>query len=140
MRINGLKVVDATKPVKVHITPHDVKYGDSKNPSSCAAARACIRQKLCTEARIHLGRTYLKQGDKWIRFMTGKALRTEIVSFDRGAKFQPGDFMLYKMGPGSATTGKARGSSTNQTRPKTRIAKKRVYRTITGVRQHGANR
>ncbi len=139
MKINGKRVVDATKPVRLHVLPDDVKRGDNKNPSSCAAARAAIREGVCTKARVHLGRTYLEQGDKWVRYMTGRPLRTEIISFDRGAQFQPGEFTLYKMTPTKKATGKAQGSLTNKTTKKKRKVA-RVYHNITGVRAKGAAR
>ena len=53
MKINGKKVVDATKPVKITITPKDIAKGDNKNPSGCAAARSsdALGRKLYFRAR-----------------------------------------------------------------------------------------
>lgn len=41
MAIAGLPVKDATKKITLHITPTDIKKGDSKNAAMCAAAQAC---------------------------------------------------------------------------------------------------
>ena len=94
MLINGLEVVDAKRPLTLHITKKDVEYGGVKDPWSCAAARAACRQVNVAAARIHLGRAYLLIGNKWHRYQTPMNLRTEIISFDRSKKFQPGDFTL----------------------------------------------
>src|SRR4051812_14100150 len=134
MKINGLKVVDAKRKVKIHITPIDVAKGQTKNPSSCAAARACVREQLCSDARVHIGRTYLKSGDgRWVRFKTPQSLRSEIVAFDRGARFAPGVYTLSPLCVSErAKRGKATGSATNKTTrgPKKRRAK---YHTVEGV-------
>lgn len=53
MEINGKRVVDATKPISIHITKRDTTDGDNKNPSSCAAARAVKRDvPECVSARV----------------------------------------------------------------------------------------
>ncbi len=138
MRIDGLKVVDPRSPIVITVTPRDAKNGQNKNPSGCAAALACVRDVPgCTQARVHLGRTYLRLEDKWLRFKTPRPLRTEIVSFDRGAIFQPGEFRLEPLAPSDRAKGKRQGGAD---KPKKKFAKKRTYHTITGVRQHGANR
>src|SRR5512143_537273 len=93
-KINGLPVVDATKPVRLHITKSDVVKGRTKDPGGCAAAVACCRQLKATEARIHLSRAYVRFNGKWLRYETTGPLRSEIVTFDRGGKFEPGEYML----------------------------------------------
>src|SRR5512143_685130 len=93
-KINGLPVVDATKPVRLHITKADVVKGRTKDPGGCAAAVACCRQLKATEARIHLSRAYVRFNGKWLRYETKGPLRSEIVTFDRGGKVDPGEYML----------------------------------------------
>lgn len=95
MEINGKKVVDATRRVKIHITKRDTVEGDNKNPSGCAAARAAKRDVPdCISARVHIGRIYVEHRDKWVRYFTPDSLRTEIIAFDRGGSFQPGEYEL----------------------------------------------
>jgi hypothetical protein len=95
MRINGLPVRDATKRVRLVIAPQDCKFGTSKAPDMCAAARAAVRQvPHCSEARVHIARTYLKIGDHWVRYQTAEALRDQIITFDKGGKFDAGEYYL----------------------------------------------
>lgn len=95
MEINGKKVVDAKKSAKIVITAKDTKAAANKNPSSCAAALAAKRDiPECLSARVHIGRVYIEQKDKWVRYYTPDALRTEIIAFDRGGSFQPGKYEL----------------------------------------------
>lgn len=100
--IGGKKVVNGTRRVKLHITAADIK-AKKGDPQNCAAAKAALRQvPNCVAARVHVGRVYLLKDDgKWHRYMTPDALRTEIVSFDRGGKFIPGDYELVPMPPSS---------------------------------------
>src|ERR1700688_196644 len=112
MKIKGLPVRDATKKIKLVISPSDAKFGSSKEPGMCAAAKACLRQvPHCSEARVHIARTYLKIGDHWLRFQTAEALRDQIITFDKGGKFDPGEYYLNPL-PKSMllSRGKATGS------------------------------
>lgn len=97
--IDGKPVVDTGKPVTVHITPADCARGSKKNPEKCAVALALKRVTRCDESRVHLGCTYLRFGNKWLRYATSPSLKAEIISFDRGGGFYPGDFRLHPMPP-----------------------------------------
>jgi hypothetical protein len=141
MRIAGIPVVNAKNKVKITITPNDVKNGDTKDPAACAAARACMRDLHATEARVHIGRTYLKIDEKWHRFQTSKSLRTEIVAFDRGGKFEPGEYTLNPIS--KYEHGRTRkGFTPHKDRKYTGKIKKnkKSYHVVTGIRPHGANR
>lgn len=95
MKIKGLPVRDASKKIRIVIAAQDAKFGENKDPGHCAVARACLRQvPHCSEARIHIGRTYLRFGDHWLRYATAPALRGQIITFDRGGKFDPGEYFL----------------------------------------------
>lgn len=132
MEINGKKVVNATKPLHLTITDNDVKKGATKDPGGCAAARAVIRTvPNCTKARVHLGCTYVEEGNKWLRYKTPDAIRTEIISFDRGANFTPGEYTLRPMPPSHRQRyGEAQGSATNKNRTK------KARPTIARVKHH----
>lgn len=108
-KINGLPVVNSRKSVRLIITPSDVTAGKLKAPRDCAAAIACRRQLRAKEAKVHLGRTYIRSNGEWIRFITPRALRDEIIAFDRGGKFHPGKFTLSGMQP-SKRTGRRQGT------------------------------
>ncbi len=93
--IDGLPVINAKKPIKMTVTKADCKNGDPKHPDTCAAARCLMREMHASEVRVHLSRVYIKTTpDKWVRYVTTKALRTEIVAFDRGGAFAPGTYHL----------------------------------------------
>lgn len=99
-KIDGLPVRDLTKPLRLVISEEDCRRGNSKTPSSCAAALAACRLPKITEARIHIGRVFLNVANKyWLRGKTPGALRTEIVSFDRGGKFEPGEYIVRPLCP-----------------------------------------
>jgi hypothetical protein len=145
MEIAGKKVVDGNKPIKLHITADDVKKGANKNPSGCAAALAALREiPEVKAARVHVGRTYLQIKDKWVRYQTPKSLRTEIVAFDRGGKFEPGEYHLAPLPLSYRNKGKMQGTSTNQYIPRHGRKKPKIariqHRYVTGIRAHGANR
>ncbi len=143
MEINGKKVVDATRPMKISISKQDAKLGKTKDPGSCAAARAIIRSVVDAKAaRVHLGRTYIEYPDKWVRYRTPVALKLEIVSFDRGAEcsYTKGDFTL--LAPTSTDRlgmrPKKPTGKTGSRKRRSHIA--RVNHQIEGVRPRGANR
>lgn len=144
--INGKPVVNAKKTVTLHISAMDAKKGNVKDPGACAAARAAMRAvPNCVAARIHIGRAYLLGSNgKWLRFKTPESLRGEIIAFDRGGKFQPGEYTLRPMSPSDLKPHKAKNfvsSETNRRGPKDAPGKSpRKFHVVKGVRQHGANR
>lgn len=145
MKINGKKVVDATKPATINITKHDTTAGDNKNPSSCAAARAAVRDFECVSARVHIGRVYIEEAKRWVRYKTPDALRTEIVAFDKGGSFQPGEYVLNPPAPSArlarsgSATGKTKKKPSRTKSPRKLIAKIKRHE-VTGIRPKGANR
>lgn len=111
MKINGKKVVDPKRRITLVITPNDVGRGLVKNPNSCAAAKACVRQLGAISARVHATRTYIEFPEKVERYMTPASLRTEIVSFDRGYRFVPGIYHLAPLPPTQRGTRKQRATA-----------------------------
>jgi hypothetical protein len=92
--INHKKIRDARRDLVITVTVNDINSANTKDPSNCAIAKACERQE-DVESRIHISRVYLKKGNKpWVRYMTPKSLRTEIIAFDRGGTFQAGNYIL----------------------------------------------
>ncbi len=102
MTIDGLPVFDAGKSITVEILPEDIRKGRARSPGACAAALACKRYFKTKEAFVNVGRTYIRQKDHWLRYLTTGALRSEIVAVDRGGKFSPGEYTLLKPQPSRA--------------------------------------
>lgn len=136
--INGLPIVDAKKAVKLHVTKHDIDHANRKKPETCAFAQSCLRLKGVKEVRIHLSRAYLRSNDSnWQRFLVSDRLRSEIVAFDRGGRFAPGEYVLQRIPPSARLTGKRKGSDKNQTASaaeRKKRKKKRPYHVAVDVR------
>ncbi len=130
-KINGLPVRNGKRSISIMVTPQDVKKAQVKDPTSCVAAIACRRELGCTEARVHIGRTYLRFNGHWDRYHTSPNLRSEIISYDRGGKFLPGEYVLRKMQPSKAT-----GRRQSTSKVKKHKFKRRSYHTL-AVRQIG---
>jgi len=94
-RIDGQPVANSATSIRLTITERDIKDGAPLNPNACAIALAAQRHiEGVTAARAHLGCIYLMIRGKWRRFHTSGALSREIVAFDRGGKFYPGEYDL----------------------------------------------
>lgn len=125
MKIDGAQVVNGTYPIRFVITPSDIRASKPKDPTNCAAARACKRQLMVSEVRIHLQRVFLKVGNEWLRFYTPNSLRREIIQFDRGHGFEPGEHVLRPLTKTKlARFGKRQGSSTNDNQKRHKARKK----------------
>lgn len=138
MKINGIEVEDADEPVTITVTKNDVRLGSAKAAQSCAAAKAICRQTGATEARVHASRAYIKKGKKWLRFSVSPAMRNEIIAFDRGGQFAPGEYTLVPVQP-SVRLDAPRTPSKNGTRngsiPQRGRRVKRAYHVVSGVRE-----
>jgi len=134
--INGLPIVNATKKLILNITPKDIKTAKPKRPDCCVVAQACKRELHAQEARVHLGRVYLKlDNKKWLRFLTPGSLRSEIIAFDRGGDFSLGEHVLGRIGPVKAS-GKRQGTNKdrNLKAPQKRKKLAGPRHVVTGVR------
>ena len=133
--IDGKPVLDAKRAITLTITPNDIAKADRKEPVDCAVARACRRELHAKEARVHLGRVYVRMNEgNWQRFLTPKALRSEIIAFDRGGSFEPGTFVLSAPTPSKVATGKRRGGKTPIKKARRVTGAKRVRHVVTDVR------
>lgn len=127
----GLPVVDGTKDIDISITPADVRNSKKKNPGECAAAVAGKRE-LHREVKVYMSRIYVKDTKKkrWERYVTPGNMSTEIVSFDRGSEFTPGEYAFK-----APTTGQRLGAD-RRNRDKNRKSgnKRRKYHITANVR------
>ena len=137
MKIAGVDVEDANEKLVLKITKQDVRKGELKSSSACAAANALCRQHHADEARVHFSRAYIRKGKKWLRFGVPAALRNEIIAFDRGGKFEPGEYILAPVQPTVRLDAPIRRNETRVGRHTTtgkRPKRKRPYHVATGVR------
>lgn len=140
-KYKGLPIVDAPLNTRlvVEVNKHDANSAKPNDPSNCAAAKA-ISRMMNTEVDVHISRTYVKDKKRkvWIRYQTPQSVSREIVSFDRAAKFEPGEYSFpaltksSRLGIWQEKYGKRNGSSKN----KTRTIPVRMYHTTTNVRAH----
>lgn len=108
--IDGLPIIDAKHPVVLKITEGDCARADRKEANDCVVARAIRRTLHAREVRVHLSRVYIRtNAGNWQRFSTPRNLRQEIVAFDRGGSFSPGEFKLTPVQPSARLTGKRTG-------------------------------
>jgi hypothetical protein len=135
MKIGGKKVVDASKPLILYVNKHDIANGQIKNANACAIARAVKRQLEAKSAKVHLARTYVEYDDKWVRYVTPLSARTELISFDRGKKFEEGVYKLPPLQPSKRSVGKRQGGSTRSSHGKGNTnARGKHHHIVTGVR------
>ena len=129
-QIDGLPIVDSKKSLKITINTNDINKADPKQPEDCVIARACRRELHVKEVRVHLGRVYLRSNQgNWVRYMTPRSLRTEIIAFDRGGQFAPGEYSLKGVPPSH------RLGTKTKTGPKKKAGKKRIKpHIVTNVR------
>lgn len=111
-KINLLPIVNAKRKLKIDITPRDIKSANRKSPSSCVVSQACKGMEHIKEIRTHLSRTYVRSNEgNWVRYMTPRSLRDEIIAFDRGGSFEPGTYVLEPPPKNREATGKRQGSN-----------------------------
>jgi hypothetical protein len=108
----------------------------------------------CDESGVHLACTYLRFGNKWLRYATPPSLKAEIISFDRGGAFYPGDFRLHPMpaalrlktanAKGGSKHKKVvslvKGNAAQRMKSEKKVKTPRVFHRVEGVRQHATAR
>lgn len=94
--IDGKPVANASMALRLNVTEDDIKNGAPLNPYACAIARAAKRQPGIVAAKVHLSCLYLlgKRGKEWLRYRVPEYATREIVAYDRGGKFVPGEIDL----------------------------------------------
>lgn len=94
MKIHGKKVVDARRALELHIGKRDINGARKKEHTSCAAARALIRELGAMSALVGRSKTYVEFKAGWVRYATPAALRLAVMVFDRGGQFEPDTYVL----------------------------------------------
>jgi hypothetical protein len=135
--IEGLPVINAKKPLKLHVTPLDIKAARKHSPGNCAVAKACQREWKAKEVRVHLSRIYVRHNEQnWTRYFTPYAMRSEIIAYDRGGEFLPSVYTVTPPSPSHRVVGQ-QGSDKVKSRPGTdekKKKKRKKYTVVVGVR------
>jgi hypothetical protein len=145
MEINGKKVVNGQKPFTLRITVRDIRRSKSRDPGACAAAVALMREnKDIKSARVHVGRIFVEAPSAWVRYKTPKTLRDEIIAYDRGGRFVPGDHVVVPLTKSEQLYIESKAwRKENRDRSKDAPRDQRKRRTthiVPDVRARGANR
>lgn len=136
MKIQGMDVVDANEELEVTITAQDIKLSKKKSAHECAAARALCREHHAEAAYVHFSRAYIKKNNTWYRYQVPAMLRSEVLAFDRGGNFEPGDYTLKPVQPTVRLDAPVRKKqySKNGTKPQRGNRPRKPYHVVTGVR------
>lgn len=95
---NVKEVRDAEQDLDIDVTATDLASAKRKSHSNCVYALACKRSLNLDGALFSRSIAYLVVGESAIRFQVPTRVRTELISFDRGAAFTLGTYTLNKVG------------------------------------------
>lgn len=93
------RVLDATKPIEVHVTDADGGDGVSSDFEQCALARAACRQLKADGAVVSKRVVYVIIKTDAVRYDASERIRQELVSYDRHHDFASGDYTLRPKRP-----------------------------------------
>jgi hypothetical protein len=129
-------VVDAKRGIKIHVSPKDSKPDGRRKHQECAMAVACKRQFNLDGVIISRERAYTIKNNVATRYLFSSSVSKEIVSFDRGGEFNPGDYKLCRPSK-SARLGKYQGSKNSgpklsKPRPRFRHVTQHIRTSILG--------
>lgn len=130
---NVTKVVDAKKDASFEVTKADTKSAAVRNHTACAAAVACKRKLELDGVIMSVNTAYLVKGSTATRYKVPQSVSREIISFDRDAVFEPGDYRL-KAPCQSARLGMKRGTDPVTAGPKNGGLAKRFRHKTGGLR------
>jgi len=141
--INGKPTVYATQPITLHVKQYDVDRGDPNDPGGCAAARCIKRELRARAAFVHKGRVYIFpiDNDVCLVYQTPKGLWGELIAYDRGGRFMPGEFRIPPVSPSNRPGMRSKRKADSRTGPHHRNKTKRPRHVTAHVRHtFGANR
>lgn len=99
---NVQKVKDATRSIKIEVTRADARSRHIKGHKACAMAQACKRAFRLDGAVVSRTIAYLIKNRVATRYDVPDTVAREVVAFDRGATFAPGQYQLsrpvYRLG------------------------------------------
>jgi hypothetical protein len=138
------RVADATRNLKIEVTPKDVKDSTRKSHKGCAMAVACKRALDLDGMIVSVKTAYLVKDDTAIRYTIPESVSREVVSFDRKGGFEPGSYHLQKISKslrlGKHTGGKDHQRSPHKTKLRTRFSHHTEgIRAALGSKKHATN-
>lgn len=87
-------VEDATEPMEIEVTKTDAASKAVKSHKACAMAVACVRKFHLQDVIISRRVAYLIRRNVATRYMLPERITREVVAFDRGGAFAPGEYTL----------------------------------------------
>ena len=124
-------VVDSNKSAIIEVTSSDASSKDRRNPAACAYARACKRTFTADGVIVTKTMSYIIINRKATRHQNPETVTREIVSFDRGAGFEPGIYILSAVHPSRRLGVNHRGGKASGKQGK------RIHHVTTNVRVLG---
>jgi hypothetical protein len=100
MRRNDLDVIDATAPLTLKVTQHDIDTATPRDAGACALARCALRQRGVVNVRIGATTAFVQYHDHVERYVIDKADRPRLTVFDKDRYFAPGIYTLLPPPPG----------------------------------------
>jgi hypothetical protein len=88
------RIVDASEPIRIEVTPRDQREAIKLDPQRCALAQAFRRQEHVDGVVISLSIAYLVRGNTATRYSVPHSISREITSFDRHKDFAAGEYQL----------------------------------------------
>jgi len=130
-------VTDAGRNSVVEVTKRDTNSATVRNHKACALAVACKRKENTDGVVISVKTAYIVKGDKATRYALPESVSREIVSFDKGGEFSPGNYRMLAPSP-SIRIGSRQGganSKPNSGKPKRYFHKTEGIRSVLGSKE-----
>ena len=129
-------MVDAKRPLKIHVTKGDGKKGLAKDPAQCALSKACRRQHRDVLGTFFFRSTvWLRFKNRLVRYAMPPSMMMEIKLFDRTGIFQPGEYQLSPIHPSRTRTGRKKRYANEKRKKASGSNVKRHYHIAVGVRK-----
>jgi hypothetical protein len=123
-------VRDAKESITISVSARDVSGGRAKDHKNCPIAGACKRGLPIQYAIISKSTAYIVDKNMVAtRYLVSGGAREELISFDRGGSFQPGEYSLY-----APTARQKLGSTHKRERTQGDGSRPRLVRKINGLR------
>lgn len=91
---NVTSVVDAGRARLIEVERADLRSATVQSHRACAMAVACKRKLDLDGVIMARSTAYLIKGRRATRYSVPESVTREIISFDRGAQFEPGTYRL----------------------------------------------